>query len=100
VREAKKRALGLCLFYVEMVGAMVLHHCMISEMKIGKGKTLAVAIAVYLSTLEGKGVHVHEHFLGLSVGIIIHGLTDSQRREQYACDVTYATNNELGFDYL
>ena len=62
VREAKKRELGLCLFYVEMVGAMVLHHCMISEMKIGKGKTLAVAIAVYLSTLEGKGVHVHEHF--------------------------------------
>ncbi len=117
VREAAKRTLGLRPFDVQMVGAMVLHHGMISEMKTGEGKTLVAAIAVYLNALEGKGVHVvtvNDYlarrdaewmgkiytFLGLSVGIIIHGLTDSQRREQYACDVTYATNNELGFDYL
>lgn len=117
VREAAKRTLGLRPFDVQMVGAMVLHHGMISEMKTGEGKTLVAAIAVYLNALEGKGVHVvtvNDYlarrdaewmgkiytFLGLSVGIIVHGLTDSQRREQYACDVTYATNNELGFDYL
>ncbi|MDR1362044.1 MAG: preprotein translocase subunit SecA [Holosporaceae bacterium] len=116
-REGAKRALGLRPFDVQMVGAMVLHNGMVAEMKTGEGKTLVASIAVYLNALEGKGVHlvtVNDYlasrdaewmgriyrFLGLSVGVIIHGLTDAQRREQYACDVTYATNNELGFDYL
>ncbi|MDR2781959.1 MAG: preprotein translocase subunit SecA [Holosporaceae bacterium] len=117
VREAAGRTLGLRPFDVQLVGATTLHNGMIAEMKTGEGKTLVAAIAVYLNSLEGKGVHVVTvndylakrdaewmgkiyKFLGLSVGIIVHGLTDSQRREQYACDVTYATNNELGFDYL
>ncbi|MDR1982225.1 MAG: preprotein translocase subunit SecA [Holosporaceae bacterium] len=117
VREASKRTLGLRPFDVQMVGAIALHHGTIAEMKTGEGKTLVASLAVYLNALEGKGVHVVTvndylarrdsewmgkiyKFLGLSVGIIVHGLTDDQRREQYACDVTYATNNELGFDYL
>ncbi|MDR2268362.1 MAG: preprotein translocase subunit SecA [Holosporaceae bacterium] len=117
VREASKRTLGLRPFDVQLVGALVLHNGMIAEMKTGEGKTLVASLAVYLNALEGKGVHVVTvndylarrdaewmgkiyEFLGLSVGVIVHGLTDSQRREQYACDVTYATNNELGFDYL
>lgn len=117
VREASKRTLGLRPFDVQIVGALVLHNGMVAEMKTGEGKTLVASIAVYLNALEGKGVHVVTvndylarrdaewmgkiyKFLGLSVGIIVHGLTDSERREQYACDVTYATNNELGFDYL
>ncbi|MDR2107009.1 MAG: preprotein translocase subunit SecA [Holosporaceae bacterium] len=117
VREASKRTLGLRPFDVQLVGAVALHNGMIAEMKTGEGKTLVAAIAVYLNALEGKGVHVVTvndylarrdaewmgkiyKFLGLSVGVIVHGLTDYQRREQYACDVTYATNNELGFDYL
>ncbi|MDR0632164.1 MAG: preprotein translocase subunit SecA [Holosporaceae bacterium] len=116
-REASKRTLGLRPFDVQLVGAFALHHGMIAEMKTGEGKTLVAAIAVYLNALEGKGVHVVTvndylarrdaewmgkiyKFLGLSIGVIVHGLTDSQRKEQYACDVTYATNNELGFDYL
>ena len=116
-REASKRTLGLRPFDVQMIGAQVLHKGMIAEMKTGEGKTLVAAIAVYLNALAGKGVHVVTvndylarrdaewmgkiyKFLGLTVGIIVNGLTDSQRREQYACDVTYATNNELGFDYL
>ncbi|MDR3156135.1 MAG: preprotein translocase subunit SecA [Holosporaceae bacterium] len=117
VREASKRTLGLRPFDVQMVGAMVLHDGMIAEMKTGEGKTLVAAMAVYLNALEGNGVHVVTvndylakrdaewmgkiyNFLGLSVGIIVHGLDDYQRKAQYACDVTYATNNELGFDYL
>lgn len=117
VREAAKRTLGLRPFDVQLVGAMALNNGMIAEMKTGEGKTLVAAIAVYLNALEGKGVHVVTvndylarrdalwmgkiyEFLGLSVGIIVSGLTDSQRRAQYACDITYATNNELGFDYL
>ncbi|MDR1235861.1 MAG: preprotein translocase subunit SecA [Holosporaceae bacterium] len=117
VREAALRALGLRPFDVQLVGALTLHKGMIAEMKTGEGKTLVAAIAVYLNALEGKGVHVVTvndylakrdaewmgkiyNFLGLSVGIIVHGLTDAQRKKQYACDVTYATNNELGFDYL
>ncbi|MDR1551229.1 MAG: preprotein translocase subunit SecA [Holosporaceae bacterium] len=117
VREASKRTLGLRPFDVQLVGAIALHHGMIAEMKTGEGKTLVASLAVYLNALEGKGVHVVTvndylarrdaewmgkiyRFLGLDVGVIVHGLTDSQRREQYACDVTYATNNELGFDYL
>lgn len=117
VREGAKRALGLRPFDVQLVGALALHNNMIAEMKTGEGKTLVAAIAAYLNALSGKGVHVVTvndylakrdaewmgkiyRFLGLTVGIIVHGLTDEQRREQYACDITYATNNELGFDYL
>ncbi len=117
VREGAKRALGLRPFDVQLVGAQALHNGMISEMKTGEGKTLVAAVAAYLNALEGKGVHVVTvndylakrdsewmgkiyKFLGLTVGVIVHGLTDEQRREQYACDITYATNNELGFDYL
>lgn len=117
VREAAKRTLGLRPFDVQMIGALTLNDGMIAEMKTGEGKTLVAAMAVYLNALEGKGVHVVTvndylarrdaewmgkiyKFLGLSVGIIVHGLNDAQRKEQYACDVTYATNNELGFDYL
>ncbi|MDR1561427.1 MAG: preprotein translocase subunit SecA [Holosporaceae bacterium] len=117
VREAAKRTLGLRPFDVQLVGALALHQGMIAEMKTGEGKTLVASIAVYLNALEGKGVHVVTvndylakrdaewmgkiyKFLGLTIGIIVHGLTDSQRRERYNCDVTYATNNELGFDYL
>jgi preprotein translocase subunit SecA len=117
VREASKRTLGLRPFDVQLVGALALHRGMVAEMKTGEGKTLVASIAVYLNALEEKGVHVVTvndylarrdaewmgkiyKFLGLSVGIIVHGLTDLQRKEQYNCDVTYATNNELGFDYL
>ncbi|MDR1375362.1 MAG: preprotein translocase subunit SecA [Holosporaceae bacterium] len=116
-REASKRTLGLRPFDVQLVGALALHNGMVAEMKTGEGKTLVASLAVYLNALDGKGVHVVTvndylarrdaewmgkiyRFLGLTVGIIVHGLTDSERREQYACDVTYATNNELGFDYL
>ncbi len=117
VREAAKRALGQRHYDVQMLGGIVLHRGMISEMKTGEGKTLVATLAVYLNALEGKGVHVvtvNDYlaqrdaswmgqvytFLGLTVGVISHGLTDEERRAAYACDVTYATNNELGFDYL
>ena len=117
VREAAKRSLGLRHFDVQMVGAMVLHAGMISEMKTGEGKTLVATLPVYLNALEGKGVHVvtvNDYLakrdsawmakvygtLGLTTGVIVHGLDDNERRDAYACDVTYGTNNELGFDYL
>jgi preprotein translocase subunit SecA len=117
VREAAKRALGQRHFDVQMIGGMVLHQGKIAEMKTGEGKTLVATLAVYLNALAGKGVHVVTvndylakrdaewmgviyKFLGLTVGCIVHELDDDQRREQYACDVTYGTNNELGFDYL
>ncbi len=117
VREAAKRSLGQRHFDVQMMGGTVLHRGMISEMKTGEGKTLVATLAVYLNALEGRGVHVVTvndylaardaewmgqvyRFLGLTVGVIKHGLSDDERREAYACDVTYATNNELGFDYL
>lgn len=117
VREASKRTLGLRPFDVQMVGALALHHGMVAEMKTGEGKTLVAAISTYLNAIEGKGVHVVtvndylarrdaewmgkiHRFLGLTVGIIVNGLSDSERKKQYNCDVTYATNNELGFDYL
>ena len=117
VREAAKRVLGQRHFDVQMIGGMVLHHGRIAEMKTGEGKTLVATLPVYLNALMGKGVHVVTvndylarrdaewmgqvyRFLGLSVGIIVHGLSDEERRAAYACDVTYATNNELGFDYL
>ena len=117
VREASKRTLGLRPFDVQMVGAMVLHSGTVSEMKTGEGKTLVASIAVYLNALSGEGVHVVTvndylarrdaewmgkiyKFLGLTVGIIVHGMSDHNKKSQYDCDVTYATNNELGFDYL
>jgi preprotein translocase subunit SecA len=117
VREAAKRTLGQRHFDVQLMGGMVLHRGMIAEMKTGEGKTLVATLPVYLNALAGKGVHVvtvndylaHRdsewmgqvyRFLGLSVGCIVHGLDDNQRREAYAADVTYGTNNEFGFDYL
>ncbi len=117
VREAARRVLGQRHFDVQLIGGMVLHHGRIAEMKTGEGKTLVATLPVYLNALAGKGVHVvtvNDYlarrdaewmaqvygFLGLSTGIIVHGLDDSQRREAYACDITYGTNNEFGFDYL
>jgi preprotein translocase subunit SecA len=117
VREAAKRTLGQRHFDVQMIGGMVLHEGRIAEMKTGEGKTLVATLPVYLNALTQRGVHVVTvndylakrdaewmgriyKFLGLTVGCIVHELDDDQRREQYACDVTYATNNELGFDYL
>ena len=117
VREAAKRTLGLRHFDVQLIGGMVLHKGGIAEMRTGEGKTLVATAPVYLNALEGRGVHVVTvndylasrdadwmgrvyRFLGLSVGKIVHGLDDAQRRASYACDVTYGTNNEFGFDYL
>ncbi|HEV2897513.1 MAG TPA: preprotein translocase subunit SecA [Pseudaminobacter sp.] len=117
VREAAKRVLGLRPFDVQLIGGMVLHGGNIAEMRTGEGKTLVATLPVYLNALEGKGVHVVTvndylakrdsewmgrvyNFLGLTAGVIVHGMTDDQRRAAYAADVTYATNNELGFDYL
>jgi preprotein translocase subunit SecA len=117
VREAAKRTLGQRHFDVQLVGGMVLHEGRIAEMKTGEGKTLVATLPVYLNALAGEGVHVVTvndylakrdaewmgqvyQFLGLSVGCIVHGLTDEERRTAYACDVTYGTNNEFGFDYL
>jgi preprotein translocase subunit SecA len=117
VREAGKRTLGQRHFDVQMIGGMVLHEGKISEMKTGEGKTLVATLPVYLNALTGRGVHVVTvndylakrdaewmgqiyKFLGLTVGVIVHGLDDAERKKQYDCDVTYGTNNELGFDYL
>ena len=117
VREASKRTLGQRHFDVQLIGGMVLHEGRISEMKTGEGKTLVATLPVYLNALAGRGVHVVTvndylarrdaewmgqiyKFLGLTVGVIVHGLDDEQRKQAYACDVTYGTNNELGFDYL
>lgn len=117
VREAAKRALGQRHFDVQLLGGMVLHSGKIAEMKTGEGKTLVATLPVYLNALSGMGAHVVTvndylarrdaewmskvyNFLGLTVGIIVHGMDDDERRAAYACDVTYATNNELGFDYL
>src|SRR5467141_4265804 len=117
VREAAKRTLGQRHFDVQLIGGMVLHEGNIAEMKTGEGKTLVATLAVYLNALSGRGVHVvtvNDYlarrdsewmgqvytFLGLKVGVIVHGLDDEQRKKAYDCDVTYATNNELGFDYL
>lgn len=117
VREAGDRVLGKRAFEVQIIGAIVLHQGRIAEMKTGEGKTLVACLAAYANALSGKGVHVVtvndylaktqseemgkvHRFLGLSVGCILHGLTNAQRREAYACDITYGTNNEFGFDYL
>ena len=116
-REAAKRTLGQRHYDVQLVGGIVLHQGKIAEMATGEGKTLVATLPVYLNALEGKGVHVITvndylaqrdaawmgeiyQFLGLTVGCIVHGLDDKQRREQYGADVTYGTNNEFGFDYL
>ncbi|MBQ4615430.1 MAG: preprotein translocase subunit SecA, partial [Mailhella sp.] len=117
VREASSRVMGMRHYDVQLIGGMVLHAGKISEMKTGEGKTLVATLAVVLNALAGKGVHVVTvndylarrdsewmgrlyNFLGLSVGVIVHGLDDEQRKAAYACDITYGTNNEFGFDYL
>ncbi len=117
VREAAKRTLGQRHFDVQLIGGMVLHEGKIAEMKTGEGKTLVATLPVYLNALAGRGVHVVTvndylakrdaewmgqiyKFLGLTVGTIVHGLDDEQRKKEYDCDVTYGTNNEIGFDYL
>ena len=116
-REASQRVTGMRHFDVQLVGGMVLHEGKIAEMKTGEGKTLTATLAVYLNALGGQGVHVVTvndylarrdaewmgsiyRWLGLSVGVIVHGLTDIERREAYAADITYGTNNEFGFDFL
>lgn len=117
VREAAYRVLGKKPFPVQIIGAIVLHQGRIAEMKTGEGKTLVACVSAYLNALPGKGVHIVTvndylaktqsdemgkvlRYLGLTVGCILHGLNNDQRREAYNCDVTYGTNNELGFDYL
>ncbi|MHA6481249.1 preprotein translocase subunit SecA [Paenibacillus sp. strain BS8-2] len=117
VREASKRTLGMRHFDVQLLGGMVLHEGKISEMKTGEGKTLVATLPVYLNALLGKGVHVVTvngylaerdskimgelyNFLGMTVGCNLHGLSHAEKQEAYACDITYGTNNEFGFDYL
>ncbi len=117
VREASDRVLGLRPYRVQLVGGIVLHQGRIAEMKTGEGKTLVATLPAYLNALAGKGVHIVtvndylakrdsewmgkvHRFLGLKVGLIVHGLTSKQRQEAYAADITYGTNNEMGFDYL
>lgn len=117
VREASKRILGMRHFDVQLIGGIVLHQGKISEMKTGEGKTLVATLPVYLNALSGKGVHVITvndylatrdsewmgkiyRFLGLSVGTIVHGIEDQERKEAYNSDITYGTNNEFGFDFL
>jgi preprotein translocase subunit SecA len=117
VREAGKRTLGQRHFDVQLIGGMILHEGRIAEMKTGEGKTLVATLAVYLNALAGRGVHVvtvNDYlakrdaewmaqiygFLGLTTDTIVHGMDDAERKAAYACDITYATNNELGFDYL
>ena len=116
-REASTRVLGMRHFRVQLIGGIVLHQGRIAEMKTGEGKTLVATLPAYLNAIAGKGVHIVTvndylarrdsewmgkvyRFLGLRVGLIVHGLTNSQRRDAYAADITYCTNNELGFDYL
>ena len=117
VREAAKRVLGMEHYRVQIIGGVILHQGRIAEMKTGEGKTLVSTLPAYLNALEGKGVcivtvndylakrdaewmgKVHE-FLGLKVGVVLNSMTNDERREAYSCDITYVTNNELGFDYL
>ncbi len=117
VRETSVRTLGMRHFDVQLIGGIVLHQGMIAEMKTGEGKTLAATLPLYLNALEGRGAHlvtVNDYLakrdaewmgaiyraLGLSVGVIVHGMDDAERKEAYNCDITYGTNNEFGFDYL
>ena len=117
VREAAKRVLNMEHYRVQLIGGIILHQGRIAEMRTGEGKTLVSTLPAYLNALEGEGVHivtvndylakrdaewmgqVHE-FLGLKVGIVLNGMNNDERREAYKCDITYVTNNELGFDYL
>ena len=116
-REAAWRVLGMKPFPVQIIGGIVLHQGRIAEMKTGEGKTLVAVLPAYLNALAGEGVHIVtvndylarrdsewmgkvHRFLGLDVGLIVHGLTNEERRKAYACDITYGTNNEMGFDYL
>ena len=117
VREAARRVLNMEHYRVQLIGGIILHQGRIAEMKTGEGKTLVSTLPAYLNALEGKGVHVvtvngylakrdaewmgqvHE-FLGLKVGVVLNSMKSDERREQYNCDITYVTNNELGFDYL
>ena len=116
-REAADRVLGMRPYPVQLIGGIVLHQGRIAEMKTGEGKTLVAILPAYLNALAGKGVHIVTvndylakrdsewmgkvyRFLGLTVGLIIHGMTPPERRKAYAADITYCTNNELGFDYL
>nr|WP_283243652.1 preprotein translocase subunit SecA [Feifania hominis] len=117
VREASDRVIGLRHYHVQLIGGVVLHQGRIAEMRTGEGKTLVATLPAYLNALTGKGVHIVTvndylarrdsewmgkiyRFLGLKVGLVVHGLTNAERREAYAADITYGTNNELGFDYL
>lgn len=117
VREASKRTLGMRHFRVQLIGGVILHQGRITEMRTGEGKTLVSTLPAYLNALSGKGVHIVTvndylakrdaewmgqiyEFLGLSVGVILNSMDNDERREAYNCDITYATNNELGFDYL
>ena len=117
VREAAGRVLGMRHYPVQLIGGVVLHQGRIAEMKTGEGKTLVATLPAYLNALNGQGVHIVtvndylakrdsewmgkvHRFLGLSVGLIVHGLSSEERRAAYAADITYGTNNELGFDYL
>ncbi|MCK9274179.1 MAG: preprotein translocase subunit SecA [Syntrophales bacterium] len=117
VREAANRTVGMRPFDVQLLGGLVLHEGKIAEMKTGEGKTLAATLPIYVNALSGKGVHVVTvndylakrdaewmgpvyRYLGLSVGTVVHGLSDDERRAAYGCDITYGTNNEFGFDYL
>jgi preprotein translocase subunit SecA len=117
VREVGRRALNMRHFDVQLIGGIVLHRGKIAEMKTGEGKTLVATLPVYLNALAGKGVHVITvndylaqrdsewmgriyKFLGMTVGVIVHDLDDQERQNAYACDITYGTNNEFGFDYL
>ncbi|MFP4158231.1 MAG: preprotein translocase subunit SecA [Desulfobacterales bacterium] len=117
VREASKRTVGMRHFDVQILGGIVLHQGNIAEMKTGEGKTLVATLAIYLNAISGRGAHVVTvndylaardaewmgriyRFLGMSVGNIVHGMDDAQRKAAYACDITYGTNNEFGFDYL
>ena len=116
-REASWRVLGMRPFRVQLIGGIVLHQGRIAEMKTGEGKTLVAVLPAYLNALTGEGVHIVTvndylarrdsewmgkvyRFLGLSVGLIVHGLDNDERREAYNADITYGTNNEMGFDYL
>ena len=117
VREAARRTLGMRHFDVQLIGGMVLHDGRIAEMKTGEGKTLVATLPAYLNALEGKGVHIVTvndylasrdanwmapvyNYCGLTVGLIVHGLSNAERKQAYLSDITYGTNNELGFDYL
>ncbi|MBQ6539655.1 MAG: preprotein translocase subunit SecA, partial [Oscillospiraceae bacterium] len=117
VREAADRVIGLRPYRVQIIGGIVLHQGRIAEMKTGEGKTLVATLPAYLNALTGKGVHIVtvndylarrdsewigkvHRFLGLTVGLIVHGLDNSQRKEAYQSDITYGTNNEMGFDNL